>query len=87
MPSTSQASTRPTVALAGATGKLGRHITNTLLQPEMLSTFASLVLLSRQKPEGNLQLEEWARKGAKVVVYDEARFSDTLAGVDVLISA
>jgi hypothetical protein len=61
MASATQASARPTVAIAGATGELGKHITNTLLQPDILSTFSGLVLLSRQKPEGNPQLEEWAR--------------------------
>jgi len=69
---------------AGATGELGKHITNTLLQPDILSTFSGLVLLSRQL-EGNPQLEEWAQKGGKVVVYDEAQLRDSLKGVDVLI--
>lgn len=77
---------RRAVALAGATGKLGKHITNALLQPEFMSTFSSVTLLSRQKQEGNAQLEEWARKGAKVVVYDEARLVDSLQGVDVLVN-
>ena len=87
MASAAQASARPTVAIAGATGKLGRHITNTLLQLDILSTFSGIVLLSRQKLEGNLQLEEWAQKGAKVVVYDEVQLRDSLKGVDVLINA
>lgn len=87
MASAAQASARPTVAIAGATGKLGKHITNTLLQLDILSTFSGLVLLSRQKPEGNPQLEEWARRGAKVVVYDEALLCDSLKGVDVFINA
>jgi hypothetical protein len=58
MVSAAQASARPTVAIAGATGKLGKHMTNTLLQLDILSTFSDLVLLPRQKPEGNPQLEE-----------------------------
>jgi hypothetical protein len=71
------------VAIAGA-GELGKHVTNTLLQPGILLTFSGLILLSRQKPEGNPQLKEEARKGAKVVVYDEAQLRDSMKGVDVL---
>jgi hypothetical protein len=87
MSSTSQVTTRPTVALAGATGHLGGHIADALLRPHVLPTFSSGFLLSRQEPKGNSQLEGWAQKGAKVVVYDEARLSHTLKGVDVLINA
>ena len=86
MSSASEASHRRAVALAGATGKLGKHITNALLLPEFMSTFSSFTLLSRQKQEGNAQLEEWTRRGAKVVVYDEARLVESLQGVDVLIN-
>jgi len=47
---------------------------------------AELVLLSRQKLEGNPLLVELGRKGGKVVVYDEAQLRDSLKGVDVLIN-
>jgi hypothetical protein len=87
MASAAQSSARSTVAIADATWDLGKHITNTLLQPDILSTFSGLVLPSRQKPEGNRQLEEWPGKGGKVVVYDEAQLRDSLKGVDVLINA
>ena len=84
MPSERQ---RPVVAIAGATGSLGQRITNTLLEPAIFSQLSSVVLLSRKKQEESRQLQEWADKGAKVMVYDEKDLAGSLAGVDVLINA
>jgi NAD dependent epimerase/dehydratase family enzyme len=77
---------RPVVAIAGATGSLGQHITETLLEPAFFSQLSSIVLLSRKKQEESRQLQEWAGKGAKVVVYDEKDLAGSLTGVDVLIN-
>ena len=82
----SSESQHPVIAIAGATGSLGQRITNTLLEPDIFSQLSSVVLLSRKKPEESRQLQEWADKGAKVVVYDDKDLAGSLAGVDVLIN-
>jgi hypothetical protein len=38
--------------LLGATGELGKHIKNTLLQPDILSTFSGLACLAVQTEAG-----------------------------------
>ncbi len=84
MASRSQA---PCIAIAGATGSLGKHITNTLLEPSIFSQLASLVILFRKKPEDSTELRRWAGKGAKIVVYNEDDLASDLEGVDVLVNS
>lgn len=75
---------KPTIAIAGATGRLGGHIVKILLEPETLSKFGGVVLLSRQA--SSPKLVEWKKQGAKVVVYQEDDVEKALEGVDVLVN-
>jgi uncharacterized protein YbjT (DUF2867 family) len=73
----------PTVAVAGATGKLGSHVIEALLSASFRSCFRDVVLLTRRPAaDGN----EWIKKGAKVIMYSESDLRPSLAGVDIVIS-
>lgn len=74
----------PTIAIAGATGLVGKHITNALLQA-FKQKFQDVILLSRKA--SSPELDEWAQGGAMIRVYDEKHLSKSLEGIDILINA
>ena len=77
----------PCIAIAGATGSLGKHITDTLLEPSNFSQLSSLVILSRKRPEESPDLQQWVEKGARIVMYNEDDLASDLEGVDVLVNS
>lgn len=77
---------KPVVAIAGATGHLGQHITNTLLAPSFSSSFSRIILLTRSSPTSSTQLQTWQDQGAEVRQYSEDNLSASLSGIDVLVN-
>jgi hypothetical protein len=75
---------KPTIAIAGATGNLGKDVTNAFLEPTTLSKFAAIVLLSRKR--SSPVLDAWKDKGAKIVVCAEDDIEEALRGVDMLVN-
>jgi nucleoside-diphosphate-sugar epimerase len=73
----------PTVAVAGATGKLGSHIIEALLSASFRSRFHDVVLLTRRQ---GADCNEWITKGARVILYSESDLRPSLAGVHIVIS-
>jgi uncharacterized protein YbjT (DUF2867 family) len=73
----------PTVAVAGATGKLGSYIIEALLSASFRSRFRDVVLLTRRQVADR---NEWITNGAKVILYSESDLRPSLAGVDIVIS-
>jgi uncharacterized protein YbjT (DUF2867 family) len=74
----------PTVAVAGATGNLGKHIVQGLLSSSYRDKFNKIILLCRTPTE---QTSAWEKDGATIVKYDEESLKDSLEGVDILINA
>lgn len=77
----------PTVAILGATGHLGSHITSALLSPSTRPLFSQVILLSRHQPSSP-QLSQWQDSASATLrTYSETNLAAYLAGVDVLINA
>ncbi|CAG7919860.1 unnamed protein product [Penicillium olsonii] len=78
--------TGPVVAIAGATGHLGKHVTNAFLSSAFYDKFSEIVLLSRKEPS-LLQPSE-VRAGVKVTTrtYNEDNLEDALQGVNILVN-
>lgn len=78
--------TRPVVAIAGATGHLGQHVTNAFLSSAFLDKFSEIILLSRKEPS-LLQPSE-VRTGVKVTTrtYNEDNLEEALQGVQILVN-
>lgn len=77
----------PTLAIAGATGRLGKYIANACLGASTRSRFSKIILLSRKPASSSAQLSEWQDLGAVIRGYDEDDLSKALTDVDVLINA
>lgn len=75
----------PTVAVAGATGLVGKHIVNALVGTSFRSKFKDIILLSRQRTSP--QLDQWVQEGAELRTYSEGNLIDCLRGIDVIINA
>ncbi|KAJ5871497.1 uncharacterized protein N7529_003850 [Penicillium soppii] len=77
---------RPVVAIAGATGHLGQHVTNAFLSSAFLDKFSEIVLLSRKEP--NLLQPSDVRAGVKVTTrrYNENNLEEALQGVQILVN-
>ncbi|KAI9894015.1 MAG: hypothetical protein M1814_004785 [Vezdaea aestivalis] len=71
-----------TVAVAGATGNLGKHVVEALLT-QFRPRFSAIILLTRK---ASPQTDEWKSRGATIVQYDEPNLPKSLEGVDVLIN-
>lgn len=74
---------RPVVAIAGATGHLGRRVVSALLSPRFNEQFSDVILLSR-----NELSPESFEAGGKYTIrkYDEDNLVDALRGVQILIN-
>ena len=75
---------KPTVAIAGATGRLGIYIVKAVLSPEFKPNFKEVIVLTRQKSDKTAQ---WEKEGATLRTYDESNVKESLEGVDVLVNA
>lgn len=78
--------TRPVVAIAGATGHLGKHVTNAFLSSAFHDKFSEIILLSRKEPS-LLQPSE-VRAGVKLTArkYNENNLEEALQGVQILVN-
>lgn len=75
---------RPVVAIAGATGHLGRHVASAFLSPFFRSKFSDVILLSRQDASSIAEFE--STSNYTVRKYDEDNLSKALQGVQVLVN-
>ncbi|KAJ5544809.1 hypothetical protein N7535_006803 [Penicillium sp. DV-2018c] len=79
--------TKPIVAIAGATGHLGKQITTAFLSSAFHDKFSEIILLSRR--ESTLFSPSELRTGLKVTTrrYDTTNLEEALRDVDILINA
>ena len=75
----------PTVAVAGGTGKLGKHILNVLLSPRFRQRFKTVKVLTRGGAFS--ELVELEQAGASVTLYCSSTIAAALSGVDILVNA
>lgn len=78
---------KPSIAVAGATGHLGQHITTALLSPEFRPQFDQVILISRQSASSHPQLSKWQEQGAVISSYDENNLSACLGDATVYVNA
>lgn len=74
---------RPVVAIAGATGHLGRHIASAFLSSPFNEQFSDVILLSRNEysPESTKASGRYTTRK-----YDENNLVDALRGVQILVN-
>lgn len=78
----------PSVAIAGATGHLGQHITAAFLSPTFQNMFAYVILLSREPPSDSSQLAKYKYHSKAVFrQYDENNLAGTLDSAAILVNA
>lgn len=75
---------RPVVAIAGATGHLGRHVASAFLSPFFRSKFSDVILLSRKESSDIAGFESTANYTVRK--YDEDNLDKALQGVQVLVN-
>ncbi|CAI7607297.1 unnamed protein product [Penicillium pancosmium] len=75
---------RPVVAIAGATGHLGRHVASAFLSPFFRSKFSDIILLSRKEASCIDGFE--STTNYTVRKYDEDNIAKALEGVQVLVN-
>lgn len=73
------------VAIAGASGTLGKHVLSAFLQPEFHSSFSEIIVLKRPSTSNNSDVYQ-AREGVTIRTYDDSNLAASLIGVDVLVS-
>lgn len=74
---------QPVVAIAGATGHLGRRVVSAFLSPRFNEQFSDVILLSRNEPSP----ESFQGSGKYTIrKYDEDNLVDALRGVQILIN-
>ncbi|KAA8642008.1 hypothetical protein EYZ11_003969 [Aspergillus tanneri] len=77
---------KPVVAIAGATGHLGKHVASAFLSPPLCSHFSEIILLSRQDtlspqvPDSRCEVKLTTRK------YDENNLAAALEDVQILVN-
>ncbi|CAI7568492.1 unnamed protein product [Penicillium glandicola] len=78
--------TRPVVAIAGATGHLGKHITTAFLSSTFQDKFAEIILLSRN--ESSLFQPSPSQPGVKLTTrrYNEHNLEEALQGIQILVN-
>lgn len=73
----------PTVALVGASGHLGQHVSKALLSPTFRGSFSKVIFLKRRS---STQSSEDKVDGAETRHFDESTLGAALQDIDVLIS-
>ncbi|KAE8375281.1 hypothetical protein BDV26DRAFT_20067 [Aspergillus bertholletiae] len=77
---------KPTIAIAGGTGHLGKHITTALLSKPFIPSFASIVLLTRQDVESSPEIPPSPHLQFRN--YNSATdLAHALSDIDILINA
>lgn len=77
---------RPVVAIAGATGHLGKHVTSAFLSSPLNRQFSEVILLSREG--GSVQDRQSPSSNVKLTArtYTEGHLAEALKGVDILVN-
>jgi uncharacterized protein YbjT (DUF2867 family) len=79
---------KPVIAVAGATGDLGKLLADTFLSSELRDRLSGFVSLARRETP---KTEDWEKAGAEIRIIkddcDENDLTMALDGVDVLINA
>ncbi|KAJ5961801.1 hypothetical protein N7501_006742 [Penicillium viridicatum] len=77
---------RPVVAIAGATGHLGKHVTTAFLSPSFQDKFSEIILLSRN--ESCLFQPSSSQSDVKLTTrrYNESNLEESLQGVQILVN-
>ncbi|EAW12303.1 isoflavone reductase family protein [Aspergillus clavatus NRRL 1] len=86
MPSTTPLTSCPVVAIAGATGHLGKYVLSAFLSAPFHSYFSEIIVLSRDK---NPTLpKQYDDRGATLTIrtYDETNLPAALDGVNILVN-
>ncbi|KAJ5169627.1 uncharacterized protein N7500_002410 [Penicillium coprophilum] len=78
--------TRPVVAIAGATGHLGKHVTAAFLSSTFQDKFSEIILLSRN--ESCLFQPSSSQPGVKLTTrrYNEHNLEEALQGIQILVN-
>ncbi|KAJ5190368.1 uncharacterized protein N7498_009353 [Penicillium cinerascens] len=84
MTSITPTASRPVVAIAGATGHLGRHVASAFLSPPFRDHFSEIIILSRQ--DSSLSLVPEVNGKYTTRKYDEDNLVDALRDVQVLVN-
>ncbi|OQU95219.1 hypothetical protein CLAIMM_01458 [Cladophialophora immunda] len=76
----------PVVAIAGATGRLGKPTTEAFLSSKWRPNFKEIILLSRSPPQP--EHEQYIKAGATLRTYSEAEggLKEALNGVNILVN-
>ncbi|KAJ5156244.1 hypothetical protein N7492_009047 [Penicillium capsulatum] len=75
---------KPTVAIAGATGHLGQHVASAFLSPPFRDQFSNIILLSRNKAA--LDTMSTYKGNFTARIYNENNLQDALQGVQILVN-
>ncbi|CAI7661629.1 unnamed protein product [Penicillium discolor] len=77
--------TRPVVAIAGATGHLGKHVTTAFLSPSFQDKFSEIILSGN---ESCLFQPSSSQSGVKLTThrYNETNLEESLQGVQILVN-
>ncbi|KAB8258568.1 hypothetical protein BDV32DRAFT_159864 [Aspergillus pseudonomiae] len=74
---------KPTIAIAGGTGHLGKHITTALLSTPFISSFTSIILLTRSETSSSIP----NNPKLQLRKYTPTNLSQALTDIDILINA
>jgi uncharacterized protein YbjT (DUF2867 family) len=78
-------SSSPTIGVAGANGRLGKHVINALTSPMFRPNYNGVIALVRDFPQQST-LDEWKKAGVEVRIYNENSMIESLKGIDALIN-
>lgn len=79
--------TRPVLAIAGATGHLGKHVTTAFLSSTFQDKFSEIILLSRNE-SCLFQPSSSSQSGVKLTTrrYNETNLEEALQGIQILVN-
>ena len=73
------------VAIAGASGHLGKHLVDAFTLPQFRQSFSQITLLTRQ-PKDQAAQSKNPQNGVLTRYYDENDLSSSLDGIDILVN-
>lgn len=78
----SESRSLPSVALAGASGHLGKHVLSAFLSPTFRSSFSDIIILKRRTASPSTDEVQ----GATIRFYDDDHLDEAMVGIDVVVS-
>ncbi|KAB8272410.1 hypothetical protein BDV30DRAFT_249513 [Aspergillus minisclerotigenes] len=76
---------KPTIAIAGGTGHLGKHITTALLSTPFINSFTSIILLTRSETSPS-SFDIPSNPKLQLRKYTPSNLADSLKDIDILIN-